>query len=221
MSASNLLLLPLLKSGFDVWRIEAPRFLLYGVVIVSTSLLLGMVPLVGPLLNIAIEGPLLAGIFIATRRVLAYEVPEIEDFTGGFRLVIPLMTVALLKTLLSIAGLFLLVIPGIVVYTLFSLALPIVLFEGKEAKAALRESWKRVLPHFWIVLTVGVLLGLLSTVVTYPVLETILNEGMPSLDTLLPSLLGSCFLTPLGAIYVTLIYFGLREEQTGEVDTRA
>jgi hypothetical protein len=228
MPPSTLSLIPLLKTGFDVWRIEAPRFLIYGIFMTIMSILSGLVPMVGPLVNLAIEGPLVAGAILATQRVLSHEIPEIEDFTGGFKLLIPLMAVAFLRAVASITGLFALILPGIAIYTLLSLAIPIVLFERERPVQALITSWKRVLPAFWVVLTIGMLFGLMSLLITWPALETLfsgdsplLGSQAPSMDALLPGLLGSCLLSPLSGIYVTLVYFHLREDQTGTLDTHA
>lgn len=48
-----------------------------------------------------------------------------------------------------VLGLILLVIPGIILFVRWSIAVPIVLSERQGASAALRESWYRTEGHFW------------------------------------------------------------------------
>jgi hypothetical protein len=50
----------------------------------------------------------------------------------------------------TLAGLALFVIPGVVVFTLWSLVGPVITIEDRSVGSALRRSWRLVRPHFWL-----------------------------------------------------------------------
>jgi hypothetical protein len=60
--------------------------------------------------------------------------------------------VSFLSGLGILVGLLLLIIPGIILFVRWSIAIPIVLSKGDGVIAALRESWYRTEGHFWPIL---------------------------------------------------------------------
>ncbi len=52
----------------------------------------------------------------------------------------------------TLVGLVLFVIPGVVVFTLWSLVGPVITIEDRSVASALRRSWRLVRPHFWLTL---------------------------------------------------------------------
>ena len=54
--------------------------------------------------------------------------------------------------LATLAGLALFVVPGVLIFTLWSLVGPVITIEDRAVGSALRRSWQLVRPHFWITL---------------------------------------------------------------------
>jgi hypothetical protein len=52
----------------------------------------------------------------------------------------------------TLAGLALFVVPGVLIFTLWSLVGPVITIEDRAVGSALRRSWQLVRPHFWITL---------------------------------------------------------------------
>ena len=55
-----------------------------------------------------------------------------------------------LLAVLTVAGLLLFVVPGIVVFTFWSLVGPVITIEDRAVSAAFRRSWRIVRPCFWL-----------------------------------------------------------------------
>ena len=69
--------------------------------------------------------------------------------------VLPLGRLAAADLLLAIAtlgGLALFVVPGVVIFTLWSLVGPVITIEDRSVPSALRRSWQLVRPCFWLTL---------------------------------------------------------------------
>ena len=49
-------------------------------------------------------------------------------------------------------GLALFVVPGVFIFTMWSLVGPVITIEDRSVRSALRRSWQLVRPHFWLVL---------------------------------------------------------------------
>jgi hypothetical protein len=87
-----------------------------------------------------------------------------------------LIAVDLLLALGAALGLILLVVPGLLIFTWFALAPPVVEIEGRGVRAALRRSRQLVRGRFWTVLGV-----LAPIVVVTEALLTLVLEGVGSL----------------------------------------
>jgi hypothetical protein len=86
----------------------------------------------------------------------------------------PLLWLAILTEVLLIIAYFLLVIPGIYLTICWTLAIPVLMFEGLGGYGALRRSRELITGHWWT--TFGALLvGIIAIVACYIVLGLILN----------------------------------------------
>ncbi len=84
-----------------------------------------------------------------------------------------LIAVDIVFGLLVVAGLLLLVVPGVIFFTWFALAGPVVELEGAGVKAAFARSRRLVRGHFWTVLLVLAPITVGSELLTEAVLEAV------------------------------------------------
>jgi TRAP-type C4-dicarboxylate transport system permease large subunit len=67
-------------------------------------------------------------------------------------------------------GFLLLIIPGIILLVMFSVAIPVVVVENRRGTDAMRRSWELVSNHFWhvlgVILVAAILAGIVSGLVS-------------------------------------------------------
>jgi hypothetical protein len=202
----------LFKAGLHVWSMESTRFLGFGLLMLLGSFTVTQIPVLGIVLGLALEGPLVAGVALATRRVLLGERPEPEDFAGGFsnmRVFLLLASAALIS--MAIVGLgSLLILPGIFAAAVFWIVVPVLVFEGGNVRTALKRCLELSRPQLFQLIVIRLLFLAVEVLVMIPVLEAMLAGGQPTLSQLMPGLLAAWLLGPFQAILATLAYFKLR-----------
>jgi hypothetical protein len=126
--------------------------------------------------------------------------------------------------LLVALGLVALIVPGVWLFVMYSVAVPALLLERIGPLQALRRSFRLVRGRWWAtagVLLVGYLLiGILGTMVTAIVLiiPTVVAEDNTlagALGAVVGGTLGSVLTTPYSAAVVALLYFDLRVRKEG------
>src|SRR5215213_1687322 len=128
-----------------------------------------------------------------------------------------LLGVAILGGLLVALATIALVVPGIWLFVMYSVAVPALLLERIGAWSALRRSFRLVRGRWWPTagaLLVGYLLiGIIGALVTGVIMV------VPSLvaedNTVVGGTVGSVLTTPYSAAVVTLLYFDLRVRKEG------
>jgi hypothetical protein len=63
-----------------------------------------------------------------------------------------LLAADVILALATVAGLALFVVPGVIIFTLWSLVGPVITIEDRPVGSAFRRSWRLVRPCFWITL---------------------------------------------------------------------
>jgi hypothetical protein len=123
-----------------------------------------------------------------------------------------ILLVAVLVVLAVVGGFILLVIPGFIVLTRLSAAIPALVIEDHRGREALQRSWNLVKGFSWPVfgaIIVSVLLtGLFSSVLTAPFSE---NDVGYAIGQTIAGILT----TPYTALVGILIYFSLRVRKEG------
>ncbi|MCA9782158.1 MAG: hypothetical protein KDC10_07185 [Calditrichaeota bacterium] len=221
---SHILVTLLLKEAFAVWREEPWRFLLFGVFITGLNLLCSLASIPGVMIFTALQGPLFAGLALATVSVEAGQRPGTAEFLGGSRMMGPLMLLSLLTGLISLAGYMLLVIPGLLISTIWFCVVPWMILRGETLSESLKGSQALVMPAFLAVFVLEVLLAAVDALVSLPLLQRVLSEEGSSLETLMPVLLANCLLVPFSGILATLVFLQqtgtqLRNRQTPGADS--
>jgi hypothetical protein len=119
-------------------------------------------------------GLLLTGaIAWAVAKILIGREPDISDcYRNGYRRIWSILLVAVLSALAIAAGFILLIIPGFIVLTRLSVAIPAVVIEQRKGTDALGRSWNLVKGYGWPVfgalivswLIAGIVNGILTAI---------------------------------------------------------
>ena len=117
----------------------------------------------------------------------------------------------LVYVLLVVAGLLLLVVPGLVALTWFALVAPAVKIEGLGIGAALRRSRALVRPRFWAVFALVVPLALVSDLMT----DAVFSGAISAFGDTLPgewagSAVSELLTAPFLGLTVVVLFFELR-----------
>jgi len=127
-----------------------------------------------------------------------------EALNHGFKYIVPVLIVSAIMSFLVFGGLFLFLIPGIVMGILMSFAAFEVVLEDRKPLAAIKASISMVSQNFWSV--VGrILLIWLATMLLYIVLSivtSIFSEATASLIVMAFNIA----LTPLSLVSLTVLY---------------
>ena len=135
-----------------------------------------------------------------------------------------LMLVTLLGALLTFLGFLLLVLPGIYLWIAFSVAAPVVLFEGVKGGAALGRSRRLVQGRWWPVfgtLLLGFILAAIVGGIITAVLTGVLALGAGSGDfvrALVGAIAGAVaaiITTPFQAALIAILFFDLKVRKEG------
>jgi type II secretory pathway pseudopilin PulG len=130
----------------------------------------------------------------------------------------PLLTAILPAALLTAFGLFLFIIPGLVLGLLFAFVSPVVLVEGLRGRAALRRSIELVGSDWLRVTLMLIVLAVLSWVA-----QAIAHVFVPSSALFFGSLMGdlvTLLFLPLPVLGMVLLYFDIRRRREGFTDAR-
>ncbi len=169
------------------------------------------------LLSMALLIPLsVLGTFFGTAALI----PLVEDRAQGGSLTpgeawgqvgkraVPLVLTAVLAAAAVLVGLFLLVVPGVVLGFLFAFAAPIVMIEGTSGLAALKRSARLVMSNWLPTAIVLLALALLSAVASW-IGGLFVPERFPFLHTLVQDAL-SLVVFPLPVIGLVLLFREVR-----------
>ena len=106
----------------------------------------------------------------------------------------------------TLAGLALFVVPGVVVFTLWSLVGPVITIEDRSVGSAFRRSWQLVRPHFWLTLCLVTAPLQVEQAMLHAVHYTEIFEHPLVPAFLLNGLLGMVIGSVVGLVEVVLAY---------------
>jgi hypothetical protein len=154
-------------------------------------------------------GLLLTGaIAWAVAKILIGREPDISDcYRNGYRRIWSILLVAVLSALAIAAGFILLIIPGFIVLTRLSVAIPAVVIEQRKGTDALGRSWNLVKGYGWPVFGALIVSWLIAGIVN-GILTAIGGDNW--FVSGIFAAIGSIITTPFTALVVGLIYFDLR-----------
>jgi hypothetical protein len=117
-----------------------------------------------------------------------------------------LVAADLLLALATLAGLALFVVPGVVMFTLWSLVGPIIVIEGRPVGSAFKRSWGLVRPRFWLTFGLVTLPLQLEDAVLHAINYTELFDHPVVPAFLLNGLLGTLIGSVVGLVEVVLAH---------------
>jgi hypothetical protein len=131
--------------------------------------------------------------------------------------VIPLFIVAFAQALVVAFGLLLLIVPGFIALTFFSVVGPAVVAENPGIRGAFRRSRQLVRGNAWRVFGVMFSLELLAVLIAFAVSEIFGSIGETS-DNPLALAIGESLTLPLEVLVVAVMYWRLRDIETRRPD---
>ncbi|MDD2777867.1 MAG: hypothetical protein PHY36_01415 [Methanocellales archaeon] len=141
-----------IKKGFNLFKNN------YVALIIGT-----LIAMVGMILIITIP-PLIFGIYYMCIQIIKGEKVEISDVFKGFNYFFTSWGLILVASLAVVAGLALLVIPGILLAVLFQYAVPLAILEDRGAIDSIKRSYSIGKENFAFSLVLWILLSVISTV---------------------------------------------------------
>jgi len=116
----------------------------------------------------ALAYPFLAGVTMVGIRRAAGQPISVNELFSHFGRAVPLISAALLITLLTYIGFFLLVIPGIYLSVAYMLAIPLIVERGLSPWEAMEVSRKAITQHWFKIFALFLLLALIQLVSMIP-----------------------------------------------------
>jgi hypothetical protein len=198
----------------------AIAFVLYFVTAVIVVLLTMTAGTTGYFLAAIIE-------FIAAFLVQAAMVKAVQDvrdgradlsldatISAGARFLLPVAGASILAAIGIGIGLVVLVVPGLILMTYWSLIVPSIVVGESGAMASFGRSWRAVSGHFWQAFGTYVLVFLIW--VAFDIALGLALVTLPAaLRAFLSSVIGGTLLAPFFALVVTLVYYRLSEAHAG------
>jgi hypothetical protein len=133
-----------------------------------------------------------------------------EVFSRVSSSILPLLGAGLLAGICIALGFVLLIVPGLILLTIWSVIAPVIVIERSAALDAFGRSRALVRGHGWTVFGIVLVTGLLSGLAT-----TLLQAAFSFLPRFLEILVGSTIaeavVAPFSAIAIVITYFRLRE----------
>jgi hypothetical protein len=165
--------------------------------------------------------------FIAAFLVQAAMVKAVQDvrdgqadlsmdatISAGARFLLPVAGASILAAIGIGIGLVLLIVPGLVLMTYWSLIVPSIVVGETGAMASFGKSWRAVSGHFWQAFGTYVLVFLIWVALNIA-LGLVLVTMPAALRSFLSSIIAGTLMAPFYALVVTLVYYRLSEARSG------
>jgi hypothetical protein len=202
------------------WRVAGTAFVVFGTVALVDAVTMVLVidrhvsrPIGAALASTAAAVFAMAGVVvyagILDKVVGAHLHGHLDHELRDIVRVLPLRRLCTADVILATAtaiGVALFVVPGVIVFTMWSLVGPVITIEDRPARAALARSWRLVRPHFWLTFALVTLPIQLEHSVLHAVeyAEVFEHPALPAL--LLNGALGMVVGSVVGLVEVVLAY---------------
>lgn len=125
-----------------------------------------------------------------------------------------LLVAQFIAGVLFVVGLILLIVPGIIIAIMFSLTIPAIIIEQRDAFESLSRSRKLVsnrwLKAFAVLLLIAIIILVVSSAAS--LLASPLNAILPNVDQLVSNVTAA-FATPISPIAVTYLYYAMTAKE--------
>jgi hypothetical protein len=179
------------------WRVAGTAFVVFGTVALVDAVTMVLV------IDRHVSRPI--GAALASTAAAVFAMAGVVVYAG----ILPLRRLCTADVILATAtaiGVALFVVPGVIVFTMWSLVGPVITIEDRPARAALARSWRLVRPHFWLTFALVTLPIQLEHAVLHAVeyAEVFEHPALPAL--LLNGALGMVVGSVVGLVEVVLAY---------------
>lgn len=167
----------------------------------------------------ALTGLVTAAIAYGTFQDLSGEPADfVTCIRRGLALVAPVIAVVLLSSLLTLAGSLAIVIPGLMIYTVLWIVVPVTVVERPGIVASLRRSGDLTKGYRWQIFGLILILGVADGGIV-GMIEGLIAPSEATVASLLPyfliSLAATSALTAFEAVVTTVTYYRLRTLKEG------
>lgn len=133
-----------LRQGWELFKLNPGGYVGFALVFFVIQVVLSLFPRLGGLTSLVISGPLYAGFYLVSAKLLQRQTPIFQDFFGGFQFFLPLLLLTLISTLFIIVGLILFILPGIFLMVCYIFAAMIVIDRRLDFWPAMELSRRTV-----------------------------------------------------------------------------
>ncbi len=216
-----------LREAWATYRAYAGHFLLIAFVLYLIAAIIGALltfaagnvgAAVGSVINLFFMFLLQAALVKAVQDVRDGRVDL--DLRGTLSAALPYVLPAAAASILAAIGIFigflLIIVPGLILLTFWSLIVPCIVVGGSSPLESFRQSWRTVRGSAWHVFGTYVLVFLIYIVVQV-VLSLIFSVLPGSSRSFIADVVSGTLFTPFIAIVVTLIYYRLTAAHAGQV----
>jgi hypothetical protein len=151
-----------LKAGWELFKQNVAGFIGFTVVAMIVLLALNAKAGLGQILAYIIGPPLWAGFLIVAMKLLLNQLTQVNDFTSGFKFVLPLVLYSVVSSVFISVGLVLLIVPGLYLLVGYMFTSWLIVDRGLDFWQAMELSRKTVHKHFFEVFGFFLLLCLIN-----------------------------------------------------------
>jgi len=145
---------------------------------------------------------------------------EIGDmFSAAAPSILPLIAFGILFGIGVALGLILIIVPGLILLTFWSVGAPAIVAEGAGPIAAFGRSWNLVRGNAWSVF--GVLLVVLLIVIAIGIVLGLIATPIGNGAIIGASIISSAITAPIFALAVSVVFFDLGGGRVGEAPAEA
>ncbi len=151
-----------LRTGWGLFMQYPGGFAGFCLLTLVIQVVLKIIPILGPLVSLAVTTPLLMGNFIVSAKLLQGQTPEFRDFFAGFQYYVPLLLLSLVAGLFIGIGTILLIIPGVYLAVAYMFAAYLVVDRRLDFWPAMELSRLTVTPRWFGYFAFMLLVALLN-----------------------------------------------------------
>ena len=151
-----------LKAGWELFKQNAAGFIGFSVVALIVVFALNAKAGLGQILAYVIGPPLWAGFLIVAMKLLLNQPTQVNDFTSGFKYLLPLLLYSVVSSIFISVGFVLLIVPGLYLLVGYIFTTWLIVDRGLDFWPAMELSRKTVHQHFFEVFGFFLLLCLIN-----------------------------------------------------------
>lgn len=214
-----------LREAWDLYKAHAAHFLLISFLLYVAASVIGAILTA----SAGLPGVFLAGIvnlffMFLLQAALVKAVQDVRDgrvdldlratLSAALPYVVPVAAASILASIAIAIGFVLLIVPGLILLTFWSLIVPSIVIGGSGALASFGQSWRTVRGYGGDVFGTYVLVFLILVIFQF-VLLAMLAMLPTAVGSFISDVVAGTLISPFIALVVTLVYYRLTAVQAG------